>query len=111
MAKKYAGALCHSSHSRVSKTGILEKLTGASFATVHILASARQVVELNHSDMALPQFTFSRQQDNSIVSKTRAGALPQFTFSRQQDEHRRVQILPQALPQFTFSRQQDPVRA
>ena len=56
---------------------------------------------------ALPQFTFSRQQDNNSNLKTLKEALPQFTFSRQQDMI--ANFLPSywALPQFTFSRQQD----
>ena len=80
--------LCHSSHSRVSKTvsnapaliscfATVHILASARpnqprlphvrrFATVHILASARRYPKLPSSMRALPQFTFSRQQDRTM---------------------------------------------
>ena len=59
------------------------------------------------STSALPQFTFSRQQDGASREDEPSDALPQFTFSRQQDPVDDPPPSPPALPQFTFSRQQD----
>ena len=78
------------------------------FATVHILASARpHAPTRTPGASALPQFTFSRQQDWQAIPAVRRAALPQFTFSRQQDNRRIGMKANTALPQFTFSRQQD----
>ena len=55
------------------------------FATVHILASARPDYINTLAGAALPQFTFSRQQDLGLNVWNGRDALPQFTFSRQQD--------------------------
>ena len=83
------------------------RLATRRFATVHILASARPGIALLSGDEALPQFTFSRQQDRRRQHPPRPVALPQFTFSRQQDNRQSKGGPENALPQFTFSRQQD----
>ena len=77
--------LCHSSHSRLSKTEYHRKVKSYGFATVHILASARLPAERKLPMLALPQFTFSPQQDGEPRVELVERALPQFTFSPQQD--------------------------
>ena len=51
----------------------------------HFPLDITPTLPLLFSTSALPQFTFSRQQDVFLARPRRKSALPQFTFSRQQD--------------------------